>query len=338
MILAGDIGGTQATLALFAVRRGIAPGLRPEAALVERFNSRDYAQFGDLLQDFCARHRPRVMAACLGIAGPVRANRCTATNLPWTVDGAGIAGFLGLSEVPLLNDLEALGFGIDLLQPREIFELQAGAPGAQGHRAVIAAGTGLGEAGLFWDGATHRPFASEGGHADFAPRDELEIALLRFLLRQHERVGWERVVSGPGLANIYRFLLDAATARGDEPESWTVDFSSGDPAAAISQHAASGESALCVQTLELFVRLYGAEAGNLALKTMATGGLYIGGGIAPKNLAWMRQGAFLEAFRAKDRMRPLLEAMPVRVLLNEQTALLGAARYAALRIAARGSD
>ena len=340
MILAGDIGGTQTTLALFAVPGGIAPGLRPEAVLVERFNSRDYAQFGDLLQDFCARHRPRVVAACVGIAGPVRANRCTATNLPWTVDGAGIAGLLGLSEVPLLNDLEAIGFGIDLLQPQEIFELQAGAPGAQGHRAVIAAGTGLGEAGLCWDGAAHRPFATEGGHADFAPQDELQIALLRYLRQEHEHVSWERVVSGPGLVNLYRFLLASESAgegrERQEPPGMAERLQADEPAAVVWQCAASGESPLCGQAVDLFLRLYGAEAGNLALKTMATGGLYIGGGIAPKILDWMRRGSFIEAFRAKGRMRPLLEAMPVRVILNPQAALLGAARYTALREAARG--
>ena len=216
MILAGDIGGTQATLALFGARPGIASGLRPEATVVETYASRDYPRFGEILQDFCARHRPRVEAACIGIAGPVLANRCTATNLPWTVDGAELAAFLGLGEAALVNDLEALGFAIDLLGPQEICELQAGAPGAQGNRAVIAAGTGLGEAGLYWDGATHRPFATEGGHADFAPQDELEIALLRHLRKGHEHVSWERVVSGPGLVHLYRFLLEWKGAREGE--------------------------------------------------------------------------------------------------------------------------
>jgi glucokinase len=350
MILAGDIGGTQATLALFAVRPGVAPGLRPEAMLVESFLSRDYPQFGELLQGFCARHRPRVEAACIGIAGPVLANRCAATNLPWTVDGAEIAALLGLGEVALLNDLEALGFAIDLLRPQEICELQAGAPGAQGNRAVIAAGTGLGEAGLYWDGATHRPFATEGGHADFAPQDELQIALLRYLRKMHEHVSWERVVSGPGLVHLYRFLLASQGARAVqehqerqerlerlEPPGMVERMQSDEPAAVVWHCAASGESPLCGLAVDLFLRLYGAEAGNLALKTMATGGLYIGGGIAPKILDWMRRGPFIEAFRAKGRMRPLLEAMPVRVILDPQAALLGAARYAALRRTARGT-
>ncbi len=236
-----------------------------------------------------------------------------------------------------MNDLEALGFAIDLLRPQEICELQAGAPGAQGNRAVIAAGTGLGEAGLYWDGATHRPFATEGGHADFAPQDELEIALLRYLRKGHEHVSWERVVSGPGLVHLYRFLLEWQSAREgeerqerQEPPGMAERMRSDDPAAVVWHCAASGESPLCGRAVDLFLRLYGAEAGNLALKTMATGGLYIGGGIAPKILDWMRRGPFIEAFRAKGRMRPLLEAMPVRVVLNPQVALLGAARYAAL--------
>ena len=337
MILAGDIGGTKTTLAVFsstaAVGRGglgSAAGIERDPAIVQTYDSRDHARFGEILNDFCERHRPKIAAACVGIAGPVLGNRCSATNLPWTVDGAELAGLLGLDEFRVMNDLEAVGYGIDLLEPQEIFELQPGVPGARGNRAVIAAGTGLGEAGLFWDGATWRPFATEGGHADFAPRDEVEIGLLRFLLRRHAHVGWERVVSGPGLENIYRFLLDAAAGSVQEPEALVEELRSGDPAAAISKYAANGESAVCAQAIALFMKLYGAEAGNLALKMMATGGLYVGGGIAPKNLHWLRTGTFLEAFLAKGRMRPLLEAMPVRILLNDQTALLGAARCAAL--------
>jgi glucokinase len=332
MILAGDIGGTKTTLAVFSVT-GAAPGFARDSAIVESYDSRAFATFGEILRDFCERHRPKLRAACVGVAGPIRRNRCKATNLPWTLDGAELARLVGLGRLALVNDLEAVGFGIDVLQSDEIAELQPGVPGASGNRAVIAAGTGLGEAGLFWDGAGYRPFATEGGHADFAPRDEIEIALLRFLRREHERVSWERVVSGPGLAEIYRFVRETASATGSdsgvEPAGFAEELRSGDPAAAISRWAASGGNARCAQALELFVKLYGAEAGNLALKTMATGGLYVGGGIAPKNLAWMRTGAFVEAFRAKDRMRPLLAAMPVRLILNDQTALLGAARHAA---------
>ena len=341
MILAGDIGGTQTTLAVFAATGGPGgpggpdgqrPGFVRDSAIVERYSSRDFASFDEILGDFYGRHRPRLVAACIGIAGPVRENRCTATNLPWTVEGAELARLTGLGEFRLLNDLEAVGYGIDTLEPQEILELQAGAPvpGAVGNRAVIAAGTGLGEAGLFWDGDVWRPFATEGGHADFAPKDELEIALLRFLQRDHERVSWERVLSGPGLADIYRFLLETQGGPDSEPPGLVEEMRAGEPAAVIAKYAARDRSATCVRAMELFARLYGAEAGNLALQMMATGGLYIGGGIAPKNLRYLQTGSFLEAFLAKGRMRPLLEAMPVRILLNTRTALLGAARCAAM--------
>jgi len=334
MILAGDIGGTKTTLAAFAAGAATASGWDRDAVTLESYASRDYADFGEILEAFLERHRPAVEACCLGVAGPVLDNRCSATNLPWIVDGAALAARLQLDAAGLLNDLEAVGFGIDVLRPDEVLELQAGASGARGNRAVIAAGTGLGEAGLFWNGAAHSPFASEGGHGDFAPGDELEIGLLRFLLREHEHVSWERVVSGPGLVNLYRFLQQGGEiVRTAEPPELAGEMEGGDPGAVISKYAAAGTSPLCARTLALFVKLYGAEAGNLALKMMATGGLYIGGGIAAKNLDWMKSAPFIEAFRAKGRMRPLLEAMPVRILLNDQTGLLGAARRAAASLA-----
>jgi glucokinase len=346
MILAGDIGGTKTMLAVFsaspAAGRGAdrrALGFERDSGVVETYDSRDFAHFDEILRDFCARHRPQLRAACIGVAGPVRKNRCSATHLPWTIDGAELARSLGLGGCALLNDLAAVGYGIDVLREDEIEELQAGAPGASGNRAVIAAGTGLGEAGLFWDGAAHRPFATEGGHADFAPQDELEIGLLRFLQQEREPVSWERVVSGPGLVSIFRFLLDlqpaGARAEGAPGLAGMAEaMTSAEPAAWISRRARSGDCALSARALDLFVKLYGAEAGNLALKTMATGGVYIGGGIAAKNLPWMRSGSFVEAFCSKDRMRPLLEAMPVRLILNDQAALLGAARHAATRLEA----
>jgi len=330
MILAGDIGGTTTTLALFASGGG-GLGFEPEPRIAETFRSASFAQASDVVGDFCARHRPRLRAACIGIAGPVRENRCRATNLPWNVDGAELAAIAGLPQLHLLNDLEAVGYAIDLLRPEEMAVLQAGEPAAAGNRAVIAAGTGLGEAGLFWDGRAHRPFATEGGHADFAPGDEMEVALLRFLQREHGRVSWERVVSGPGLVAIHRFLGQSGEiGLENEPPGIAEEMHREDPASVISRHASGGTSALCARTLELFVKLYAAEAGNLALKLMATGGLFIGGGIAAKNLAWMQSPTFLEVFRAKGRMRPLLEAMPVSVLLGAEAALLGAARRAAM--------
>ncbi len=249
--------------------------------------------------------------------------------------------FLTRSTLAALRDLlpRRLGDGREVegllesfdrgLVPEDLVELNPGAPDAQGNRAVIAAGTGLGEGGLYWDGKAHHPFAAEGGHADFAPHDELEMDLLRFLLEETEHVSWERLVSGMGLGNIYRFLRE--TGREEEPAWLAEAMREGDPGPLISKFAREGRSRLCERTLDVFVSLYGAEAGNLALKVMSSGGLYVGGGIAPKNLDKMRDGTFVKAFLAKGRMRPLLEAMPVRMILTDDTGLLGAAHCAALR-------
>jgi glucokinase len=228
--------------------------------------------------------------------------------------------------VGLINDLEANAWGIATLSSDDIAVLNPGESDGAGNLALISAGTGLGQAGLHWDGTRYRPFASEGGHVDFAPRNRLEMDLLEFLLRQFPRVSYERVVSGPGLQNIYRFLRE--TGRGDEPPWLAARLREQDPNAVVAQAALSGESALCVQALDLFVALYGAAAGNLALTLLATGGVYLGGGIAPKILPKLKDPIFLNAFFTKGRLRPLLETVPVRVILNDQTALFGAARYA----------
>ena len=212
------------------------------------------------------------------------------------------------------------------LGPKTLRSSIRGFHDAQGNRAVISAGTGLGEAGLFWDGGEYRPFATEGGHADFAPRNHLEMNLLDYLLKRHSRVSVERVVSGQGLFNIYQFLKD--TGHGEE-EAWLVDqMRQKDPPVVITENALKGKNSLCTQALDLFVSLYGAEAGNMALKVMATGGVYLGGGIAPKIIAKLRDPVFMNAFTAKGRMKPLLQAIPVRVILNPKAALLGAARHA----------
>jgi glucokinase len=322
MILGGDIGGTKTILARFE------PG-RPTVPVVEEtYASRDHASFDHIVRAFVARHRPRVTRAGVGVAGPVKDGRCEATNLPWTVDGRELARDLGLERATLLNDLEALAHGVARLGPEDLFELNPGAREAPGNRAVIAAGTGLGEAGLFWDGRTWHPFGTEGGHTDFAPRDELEIELLRFLLKEHARVSWERLVSGMGLVNVYRFFRD--TGREEEPPWLAEAMRAGDPGAVISQHARDGRSPLCARTVELFVALYGAEAGDLALKLMARGGVYVGGGVAAKNLDRLRAGAFMARFTAKGRLRSIVETIPVRVVLNQRTGLLGAAQAALL--------
>ena len=323
MILAGDIGGTNTRLA-FADEKAGCLTLVAEAT----FSSREHASLESVLRKFLSAHPIPVTRAAFGIAGPVRHGRCDATNLPWVVDSHLVAREIGLERVGLINDLEANAYGVAALQREDFVLLNEGAVNAEGNAAIISAGTGLGQAVLYWDGRQHHPFATEGGHADFAPRNHLEMALLEYLMKQFQRVSYERVVSGPGLLNIYRFLRD--TGRGEEPQWLAERMRQQDPSAVISQSALRGESELCAQALDLFVTLYGAEAGNLALKVMATGGVYLGGGIAPKIVEELRAPAFLNAFTSKGRMRPLLEAMSVRVILNQKTALLGAARFATL--------
>jgi glucokinase len=325
MILAGDIGGTKTKLALFELE-----GERLKLVVEEAFRSREHGSLDEVVGKFVSVHQPPVERASFGIAGPVTDGSCATSNLAWRVDARQLADGLGLEAVGLINDLEANAYGIAALGPEDFAVLNAGAPEADGNAAVISAGTGLGEAGLYWDGRQHRPFASEGGHTDFAPRNELEVDLLHYLLDRFARVSYERVLSGPGLLNIYSFLRD--TGRGEELPWLAEQMKGRDPAAVISQAALEGRSELCVQALDMFVSLYGAEAGNLALKVMATGGVYVGGGIAPKIIAKLNDGTFTKAFMAKGRLTPLLEGIPIRVILNDQTALLGAARRAAMAL------
>jgi glucokinase len=324
MILAGDIGGTNSRLAFFVERGG-----RLERVVEETYATTDYASLEAIVQKFVASHALPVHVVCLGVAGPVKNGRCETINLPWVVDVRDLAQALRVKGVSLLNDLEANAYGLVMLTPEDFVLLNQGAPHASGNAAVIAAGTGLGEAGLYWDGQQHRPFAGEGGHASFAPNDPLQMELLSFLRREFEHVSWERVLSGPGLHNIYRFLRD--TGRGEEPFWLTQEMQQQDPPAVISQAALAGTSALCQQTLELFVSLYGAEAGNVALELMAIGGLYVSGGIAPKIIQKLTDSTFMRAFVAKGRLKPLLQEIPVRVVMNDKAALLGAARFATLQ-------
>jgi glucokinase len=324
VILAGDIGGTSARLACFELERG---GLRTDK--VERYASRDHRGLGEIVRAFMGAQEGRISVAAFGIPGPVRSGEVITPNLPWVVRQADLAAVLGIDAVWLLNDLEANAYGLPLLEPEDLAAINQGRRDPQGNLAVVSAGTGLGEAAAVWMGHGHRPFAGEGGHSSFAPRNALETELL---LHLHERIGhvsWERVVSGPGLCGIYEFLRDSG--RGVEQPSVREEMRSGDPAAVISGAALAGRCALCAATLDLFVSLYAAEAGDFALKILATGGVFLGGGIAPKIVGKLRTPEFMDSFSDKGRMRDLLESIPVSVILNEDTALLGAARFAALR-------
>jgi glucokinase len=324
MILAGDIGGTNTRLALVEALTG---DLRIVAE--NTFPSREWTSLEAVISEFLALYSPDITSASFGIAGPVQNGSCRATNLPWVVDVKTVAKRVRLKHVGLINDLEANAYGIGTLGSKDFVVLNRGARKAAGNKALISAGTGLGEAGACWDGEKYWPFASEGGHVDFAPRNHLEMELLDYLLKRYRRVSYERLVSGPGLLNIYQFLRD--TGKGEEPPWLAELMRQGEPAPLISQHALEGKSLLCRQALDLFVSLYGAAAGNLALKIMATGGVYLGGGIAPKIISKLKEPEFMNAFTAKGRLRPLLQEIPVRVIMNPKTALLGAARHAALQ-------
>ncbi|MFQ5598812.1 MAG: glucokinase [Nitrospiria bacterium] len=318
MILAGDIGGTHTRLALFQNEGDVKTPLR-EATL----SSRKYTGLVSAVRFFLEGQTGPIRAACFGVAGPVFEGRCTATNLPWCVDAAELAKALTIPSLKLINDLEAMVLGALVIEEKDLYILNAGAPEVKGNRAVIAAGTGLGEGMLFWDGTQYRSSASEGGHCDFAPRNPLEIELLEFLLTRYQRVSYERLLSGPGLLNLYEFLKNRKES--DEPAVLKARLKKEDPSAVITEMALSGESELCVEAIDLFAAIYGAEAGNLALKVLATGGVYIGGGIAPKIVKPLSEGRFMKAYGDKGRFSDLVARIPVHIILNDQCALLGAA-------------
>lgn len=321
MILAGDIGGTKTNLAYFTSEGGL---LR--LVSVASYPSQRHGSLQDIVEQHI-RHTPsEITAAAFGIAGPVIDGRCEATNLPWVVDSGEIAALLGLHATGLVNDLEATAYGVLHLGHHDLVQLNTAVSKANGTKAIVAAGTGLGEGGLFWDGNRYRTIASEGGHSDFAPRNELEIDLLRFMLQKYERVSYERLVSGPGIHAIYQFFR--ARAGYPEPVWLREEIENGDPSVAVSNAGTMGKDPASMETIRMFVSLYGAEAGNLALKLLATGGVYAGGGIAPKILRTIQEGLFLQAFTQKGRFSSLLEGIPVSVILNDKAALIGAAHVA----------
>ena len=322
-MLAGDIGGTKTNLALFSVH-----GEKLRSESFRSFPSKRYSGLEPVLQEFLAVDKHPIDSACFGIAGPVVDGKVKTPNLPWMVDSSGLSHSLKLDSVGLLNDLEATAYGIFTLENEEFHTLNEGIMRHSGNKALIAAGTGLGQAILYDDGCHFRPLASEGGHGDFAPRNDLEIELLRYLIGRFRHVSYERVLSGPGLFNIYRFFKEN---RGLEEPKWLTErLSTGDdPNAVITKAALANEAEICVKMLDLFVSLYGAEAGNLALRAKSVRGLYVGGGIAPKILDKLKDGTFMRSFVDKGRYADLLAAIPVQVVLNDQAALRGAAYYAA---------
>ena len=325
MILAGDVGGTKVHLALYDFINGNLQYTRDE-----RYPAKDYSGLEEIVKEFLGGDQPT--SACFGVPGPVRDGRLRLTNLPWTLDSRELAVHLKIDHVFLINDLEANGYGVAELKADQIYTLAEGDASQIGNRALIAAGTGLGEGILAWNGKIHVPMPSEGGHSDYAPRNEDEIDLLRYLKQKyHGRISFERVVSGMGLTNIYDFLRDV---RGMEEPAWLTDrLASEDPNAVITDLALAAKSEICEKSLDMFVSAYGAESGNLALKVLSIGGLYIGGGIAPRILEKLKDGTFMRSFTDKGRLSQLLINMPVRVILESRAALLGAAAYAEARAA-----
>lgn len=336
MILAGDVGGTKVHLALYNFENGKLVPVRDQ-----KFPAAEFGSLEDVAKRFLgandghdAADPKTIQAACFGCPGPVRDGRLKLTNLPWTLDVRDLEKAFGIEHIFLINDLEANGYGIPELGTDAIFTLHQGDGTAVGHRGLIAAGTGLGEALLVWDAGRreHLPLPSEGGHCDFAARNEREIALLRYLLATMKgRISFERVVSGLGIQNVFAFLRDDQKM---EVPDWLQERMQHEDANSVIGHCAEdGSSPICYETMQIFSAALGAEAGNLALKVLAAGGIYLGGGIAPKILKTLGGGAFTQAFLDKGRMTPLLEAIPVRVILDDTCALLGAAAFAEARAA-----
>ena len=320
MILAGDIGGTKTHLAVFELQEN---GLT--LIYEELFTSRSFTTFDDVLKPFLKRANTKIDAACFGVAGPVIDGNCRTTNLPWNLEHLALKQLLNTQQVSVLNDLETTAYGMLYLSENAFVDLNPDADNFNANRSVIAAGTGLGEATLFWDKTRYHPIGGEGGHSDFASSNELQDRLLAWLRERHgKHISYERVLCGEGIYTLYQFL-----AQNSAPSLWMDEAPEGiDLSARISEGALVHQDPLCVQTLRLFVEIYGAEAGNMALKSLSLGGVYIGGGIAPKILPFLRERAFMESFLEKGRFKELLKKVPVRVCLNPQTALLGAAHFA----------
>jgi glucokinase len=321
LVLAGDIGGTKTHLGLFRMGRH-----RPEAVVIETYRSREASRLEGIVERFRKSHEMPVASACFGIAGPVYRGMCRTTNLPWVVSERRIRTRFQWDHVRLINDLAATALAVPLLGSRELVALNRAKARKGQNIALLAPGTGLGEALLVHLDGTYLPVSSEAGHVDFSPNSEDEIDLWRYLRKRFGHVSPERVVSGPGLLNIYTWLRDGGRYR--EPQWLRNKLREADPARAITETALRKGHPLCSETMRVFLSVFGAAAGNLALTGMARGGVYLGGGICPKILPALKQGGFLKSFTSKGRFSDLMREIPVRVILNEKAALLGAAACA----------
>jgi glucokinase len=322
-VLAGDIGGTKVNIGIFSLQVR-----RPRLRIMKSYRSRDFPNLESILERFLSAHPLRPEYASFAVAGPVIHGKCVTTNLPWVIEGALLQNFLSANHVSLINDLAATAYAVPVLRSSELVTLNRGVR-RRGHIGVIAAGTGLGEAFLYWDGASYHPMSTEGGHVDFAPTSLLEVELWEWMRLRQQHVSVEKILSGAGLVSIYEFLK----AKEEETEPPVLALApSGEKARVISELALSAKNIVCAKALDLFISIYGAEAGNVALKGTTIGGVYLGGGIAPKILEWLKKDTFMKAFTDKGRFSSFLSQIPVKVILNEKTALLGAALYG-LRVA-----
>lgn len=323
VLIAGDIGATKTNLALYSLEKGPYDPLRRAS-----FPSSTFASLEHMVKEFLDPSRDKADCAVFGVAGPVEGGTAKITNLPWMIDMKRIGSLLGIKHTYLLNDLETVALGIPLLKKTDLHVLNKEQPAEHGPIAVIAPGTGLGEAYLTWDGSGYRAHASEGGHTDFAPRNIKEMALLEYLLERFEHVSYERICSGSGIPNIYAFLRDKGY---HEEPAWLAEelMKADDPTVVIRKTAQDGTKTceLCVEALKMFVSILGAEAGNLALKLLPTGGIYLAGGISPRIISMLESGLFLDAFLAKGRLSRILKHLPISVILNTDSGLMGAAGY-----------
>jgi glucokinase len=324
LVLAGDVGGTKTNLAIYQ-----ATADKIEVKKESTFQSASYESCMAILKQFLDENPSEIPTRiCLGVAGPVLKGKVELTNLSWTLDAQDILRETGVTEVSLINDLEATSYGLAALGPDDLLSIcESGTKEYLGNMAILAPGTGLGEAGLFWDGKSYHPFSTEGGHTDFAPRTQMDVELHGYLQAKYQVVSWERVIAGPGVYDIYQFLCDV---KGRQKAAWLQDsLIQNDPSAIISQMGLEEQDSTCVETMQLYVRYLARESSNLVLKMKATGGLFLGGGIPPKITPLLQQNNFYDNFLDCDRMQHLLKEVSVKILLNDKTALLGAGYFAA---------
>lgn len=322
-ILAGDVGGTKINMALYNVTNE-----NVELIKEEKYHSAEHNSFTEVIQKFLSVNKLEIPERiCAGVAGPVLDGKVKITNLAEEIDAEEIKKTIGAKEVSLLNDLEVTAYGLAALKKEDIISLHDGNPGTKGNMAIIAPGTGLGEAGLYWDGKYYYPFPTEGGHCDFSPRTDFDIDLFHFLQKKYGIVSWEKLVAGPGIHDIYLFVR--ALRKKEEPQWLTDELSKEDPSAVISKAGVDNKDQICVEAMEHFVRYLARESSNLVLKMKATGGLFLGGGIPPKIIPLLQKEIFLKNYFDCDRMEDLLQNVPIKIITNDKTALLGAAYYGA---------